>query len=435
MKNIKKIMQLIAVVGIFMGTAVPAHAAFPGSNGKLVYGDFVIENGGPAALPFNSINLDGTNKTTLVDEVASTRLVGGGGRFSPDGKKIVFSKVNVDTGESNIYIMNADGSSQQNITSIDPSSFPDRSGYGAQYAAFSPDDTKVVFAEVWSEDLGSGAESMCNINTVNVDGSNKQAITNDTSLCDMYPVYSPDGSRIAFLRSDKPANSTGLYVMNADGSNVTLVKTLASVNLYLDDFTFAPLGTAGSSIDWSPDGSKLVYATYQQEVNGVMTSTIEVTDIEGNTSTVVSFSSPQFDTIEETGNHVNVAFLNPQFTPEGQIVFKYVSISADRTFDSDQNQWTTSNEQGIARIQLINPDGSGLRTVLTSDSLIGNDSNFVLFLYSFPSVQPILSNESSENSTGTLASTGSNSSASALIAAALISISFIFVLARKTRML
>jgi len=53
------------------------------------------------------------------------------------------------------------------------------------------------------------------IYVINADGSGETRLTNN-SANDLFPVWSPDGKRIAFI-SDRDGNSE-IYVMNADGS-------------------------------------------------------------------------------------------------------------------------------------------------------------------------------------------------------------------------
>ena len=87
-----------------------------------------------------------------------------------------------------LYVVNADGSGKQRLTS-------------ARYStpAWSPDGRKIAF--------GAGS----NVWVMNADGSEPLNLTPDPGT-DSDPVWSPDGRRIAFLRDHE------VYVMNADGS-------------------------------------------------------------------------------------------------------------------------------------------------------------------------------------------------------------------------
>ena len=53
---------------------------------------------------------------------------------------------------------------------------------------------------------------------MNADGSNQTRLTNNPAY-DFSPIFSPDGTRIAF--GSRRDNNIEIYVMNADGSNQT----------------------------------------------------------------------------------------------------------------------------------------------------------------------------------------------------------------------
>jgi Tol biopolymer transport system component len=89
---------------------------------------------------------------------------------------------------------------------------------------------------------------------VNEDGTGLINLTNSPDVYDIHPVWSPDGSRIAFASSRTVAtNADGnieIFVMNADGSNVTQ-----------QTFTTAGLGQFVNSYEpsWNPSATQLVF--------------------------------------------------------------------------------------------------------------------------------------------------------------------------------
>jgi TolB protein len=98
-----------------------------------------------------------------------------------------------------IYVMNADGTGQTNISN-NPAF-----DHGPSW---SPDGTKIIFA--------SDRDAITNrdLYVMNADGSNPTRLTNDPED-ETWPSWSPDGTKIAFTRNGQ------IYVMNADGSEQT----------------------------------------------------------------------------------------------------------------------------------------------------------------------------------------------------------------------
>jgi Tol biopolymer transport system component len=73
---------------------------------------------------------------------------------------------------------------------------------------------------VFSQKVGGDADSQEEIFALDIDGRNLHRLT-DNNYWDLYPAWSPDDARIAFLSRRK--DSLGIYVMDADGSPPTEV--------------------------------------------------------------------------------------------------------------------------------------------------------------------------------------------------------------------
>ena len=97
--------------------------------------------------------------------------------------------------------MNAAGTGQNNLTN-DAGDDVD--------PVFSPDGTKIAFT--------SGRDGNDEIYVMNADGTGQTNLTNDAGV-DLNPVFSPDGTKIAF-ESFRDGNWE-IYVLNADGTGQT----------------------------------------------------------------------------------------------------------------------------------------------------------------------------------------------------------------------
>lgn len=170
--------------------------------------------------------------------------------WSPDSTKIAYQNPIAD--ERGIFIANPDGSGALRLTE----------GINDAWPSWSPDGTKIVFSSSRSDpsiDLCEpGADFRCptDIFVMDSDGTHVTRLTSDDAS-EYQPDWSPDGRRIAFVRSTGGTGGEAplIFTMNADGSDVQQVSS----------------GDGGSdfSPSWSPDGSEIVFLGFRFEDTGI----------------------------------------------------------------------------------------------------------------------------------------------------------------------
>jgi Ca2+-binding RTX toxin-like protein len=230
------------------------------------------------------VNADGTGRINITQNIAyDFNPV-----WSPDGSKIAFQSDRSVPGASgggnmDIWVMNGDGTGLKFV------------GEGSRYYQWTPDGSKVVYLHSQtSRELGSsfvltyfnadgsGQQSIIlysqtsgikvedepyfdlsasgdkivsvhggKIFTVNTDGTNFQYIS-DMTYDNSDPVWSPDGTKIAYVHSDGWTKQ--ICVMNADGSGKRFL-THDETNR-----STGPTWSAdGSKIAWCGSGGSLIY--------------------------------------------------------------------------------------------------------------------------------------------------------------------------------
>lgn len=141
--------------------------------------------------------------------------------------KLVFCSGTNDPGGALIYTCNINGSNWTKLSG---------NHKGADlFPKWSPDGSKIVF---YSDRDGGYYQ----IYVMNADGSNPVRLTRSESE-DTLPAWSPDGSKIAFT-SNRVGNVEHIFIMNADGSAVRQVTQGSNDCAYPT---------------WSPDGSRIAF--------------------------------------------------------------------------------------------------------------------------------------------------------------------------------
>jgi Tol biopolymer transport system component len=131
--------------------------------------------------------------------------------FSPDGTQIAFrhgDDLVEPSGDEEVYVMNADGTNVRRLTA--------NADFDSA-AAWSPDGRWLAFERAPADTLTPGVEPQeKDIYVMRPDGTDVHRLTDSPGL-DEGPVWSPDGTKIAF--SSARDGQQEIYVMNADGSD------------------------------------------------------------------------------------------------------------------------------------------------------------------------------------------------------------------------
>src|SRR5215217_4216450 len=192
------------------------------------------------------MNADGSGLREIADDPARDY----GPAWSPDGSKIAFVSnrdAPVDATSYDIYVTNADGTGEPIRITNQPGNESDLN--------WSPDGSKLLYVSTADTPSFPNPGGDAEIYAMNPDGSGVVSRLTDNTAFDSTPDWSPDGKVIAFSsnRDGKPA----IYKMNADGSGQTKIDYQAPCIDPHDSDLPRCLGD-GDPI-WSPDGTKIAF--------------------------------------------------------------------------------------------------------------------------------------------------------------------------------
>lgn len=167
------------------------------------------------------VHPDGTGLTQPTQNTGSDELP----VWSPDGSRIAFMR------QGALFAVNADGTGLSVLADI-------RGAYTFQ-PQWSLDGTRLVFeVEMPSPAPSDQGGRNYDIFGVNSDGSGLIDLTPTENVTENYPIWSPDGSKIAFGASDVlTGDNTGtydLYTMNPDGTGVKRLTTNGGLGVEFD---------------------------------------------------------------------------------------------------------------------------------------------------------------------------------------------------------
>jgi serine/threonine protein kinase/Tol biopolymer transport system component/predicted DsbA family dithiol-disulfide isomerase len=220
-------------------------------------------------------------------------------------------------GQSNVlqaYIINADG------TGLTPLTEDLGEGY---FPNLSPDGNRVLVIANTTVDP--------DIFVIDVTSGESTNLTNTPGF-DNQPVWSPDGSQIAFV-TDREGGDVDIWVMNADGTESRRVARTAG-----DD----KLGS------WSPDSKQIVYSNVDEN---------------GESLSIINVESGETSPLTEGGSGVDSA---PTWSPDGSTIAYHSSPNASAfplvyTIKPDgTNREQISHNSGPSLFPIWSPDSQWL---------------------------------------------------------------------------
>jgi Tol biopolymer transport system component len=224
------------------------------------------------------MNADGTQQSRLAER---PNFSDGDISWSHDGQMIAFASHPLPSYPIDIYSMRADGSGQTRLvhttTTIAENLNP----------TWSPDGSRIAFVSTRD---GGGAE----IYVMLADGSEQTRLTFSTTReteWNLHPAWSPDGRQIAY-RSTQAGNQE-IFVMNVDGT---------------DQRNLTNNPTADAQPAWSPDGRQIAFVRFRDGANRIW-----VMNADGTGQTQITDGPGTID-------------LLPTWSPDGQ----YIAFTSNR---------------------------------------------------------------------------------------------------------
>ena len=325
--------KVIAVGIAFVSFISPAFATFPGQNGHIAYSVWSAQGTSNPSVSSNIFLTDSgqlTQSTSTLIGQSTFYSYDSGPAWSPDGNWIAFVRSVDDV--ATIEIIGKDGTGLRPVLNVaaipaalpfPPLPFPTL--FHITSLAWSPDGQKISFFVNHSPDVGTG------IWTVNVDGSGLTETVigtrSDGAPTLLSPLVNSSGyaagirlawsvsNQLVFACSFRSATGSGLPPIDfcvLDGSTGAI--TQLKVN-FPDGTQGIPLNGFYPSVDWSPDGGKILFSAHLQSSSA--TSQLFTINADGTGLTPL--------TNKDASACPSTAFDSARYSPDGQWIVAIVS--------------------------------------------------------------------------------------------------------------
>lgn len=218
------LLAAMAGVAVLVAASIapPARAAFPGTNGLLVF-EHEAPAGDHTQTDLYTIMPGGSGVTRLTVTPNRNEF---GPAWNPAGTRIAFWRTPAPFGHGTVWTMHADGTHQTQLTH----------GVDARDPAWNPAGNRLVVS------ISAGTNSdLWSMRAA--DGGSPRHLTTGRAL-DFEPAWSPSGTRIAFTRAVEGGDTGDIYILDLQSGAVHRV-------------THSP--AYDHQVNWAPGGRRLVF--------------------------------------------------------------------------------------------------------------------------------------------------------------------------------
>lgn len=307
------IQALPLAILVALALAAPAHAAFPGANGRIAFAGRVAPD------PYTDIYTVNPDGSSLVNLTNSAAVAEFDPASSPDGERIVYQRQTA-VSDSELWMMNADGTDQHPLGTL------------GLWPTWSSDGTKIAFAGPVVGPIGGIGYS--GLWLIGADGSDPHRIAPEG----FQAAWAPDGSAIAVEISSR------IYLLNPDGTGARRL------------IIRSPFESAGEvSPAWAPDSRKVVY-NVRTEVGDEVVGDIAIVNRDGTGRVFLTNNTEadQFDAFDTAST--------PAWSSDGT---KIVFVARTREFTSS-----------LQRLYLVNLDGGDLASIPLPGGMFASDPDW-----------------------------------------------------------